>query len=72
MWCDGVLDLAIHSRGDLSYEIKAKAYVGPESDANTTLCAVGGTLTLDEIAHRLRGYTLNIEYEDEPLIITAS
>lgn len=70
LWCDGVLNLAIHSRGGVVYEINAKAYIGPESDANTTLCAVGGTLTLDEIAHRLRGYTLNIEYEDEPLIIT--
>ena len=70
LWCDGVLDLAIHSRGDLSYEIKAKVYVGPESDATTTLCTVGGTLALDEMAHRLKRYTLSIEYGDEPLIIT--
>ena len=59
MWCDGVLDLAIHSLGDLSYEINAKAYIGPESDPNTTLCAVNGTLALDKVADRLKAYRLN-------------
>ena len=70
MWCDGVLDLTLHRCGDLSYEISAKAYIGPECDATTTLCDLTGILMLDEIAHRLRGYTLTITYEDEPLIIT--
>ena len=72
MWCDGVIDLAIHSQEELSYTIQAKAYIGPERDASTTLCAFDGRFALAENTHRLRSYTVKIAYEDELLIMTDS
>jgi hypothetical protein len=70
MWCDGVIDLAFQVRGDRSYEINARAYIGPESDATTTLCALDGTIVLDETADQLKGYRLNITCEDRAFAIT--
>jgi hypothetical protein len=70
MWCDGVIDLAIHSQGDLSYEISARAYIGPESATDTTLWTLAGTIVLDKIADRLRAYKLTIAYEGESFVIT--
>src|SRR5262245_6730720 len=70
MWCDGVVDLAIHSMGAGSYEISAKAYVGPESDASTTLCDICGTIAPDENVDRLKNYSLAISYRNEVFVIT--
>jgi hypothetical protein len=70
MWCDGVIDLALHQKGRLTYEIKARAYIGPESDTAPTLRAMVGTIVLDETSDRLRSYVFNIASEEETFDIT--
>ncbi|HSE24900.1 MAG TPA: hypothetical protein VLB68_24785 [Pyrinomonadaceae bacterium] len=70
MWCDGVIDLALHRKGKLTYEIKARAYIGPESDTAATLRTMVGTIVLDETSDRLRSYALNIASEEEAFYIS--
>jgi len=66
MWCDGVRDLALRPAGGLSYEIEAKAWIGPESDVNVlSLCRLRGTVRLDPDHDRLSSYRLRIDYEGQ-------
>jgi hypothetical protein len=71
MWCDGVMDLALHQKEKLTYEVRARAYIGPESDTTyPTLRAFSGTIVLDETAGRLSSYALNIASDEEVFVIT--
>jgi hypothetical protein len=66
MWCDGVQDLAITQAGGLSYEIEAKAWIGPESDVNVlSLCRLRGMVRLEPNNDRLSSYKLCIDYEGQ-------
>lgn len=71
MWCDGVIDLALHNEEKLTYQIKARAYVGPESDATyPSLRTIAGTIVIDETIDRLSSYVFNIASEEEVFVIT--
>ena len=71
MWCDGVSVLTLHCKEHLTYEITARAYVGPESgDSKTTLCPLAGTIVLDQTNDLLRSYALRIGSGEEAFVIT--
>lgn len=70
MWCDGVRDLAFHRRANLTYEIEARVYIGPESHTTTTLCPLAGTIEFDETSDRMKAYHLNIRFGEQEFVIT--
>lgn len=61
MWCDGVKDLRITAQGKRSYNIEAKAWIGPEADTkDLNLCDLRGTIMLNQKQDELRSYQLHI------------